>query len=174
MKIYWEEYLLSAFSSMVNRKDIREIGKILAIANEYYQKDWINENTKLKVDRVEEMDKGNDGSGYDLLSSTGVRIQSKFRSNQLHFENTRRSSKKNIGKAMKTGHVAYKIDEADIVLITRPNNDYINLKSASLIAIPMKELEDLNNVGFCRTRIPSEVVKKYEGKTIEVLEGYWN
>ena len=167
----WMPFAKEAFDNMIIEKDTRELGKFLAIANEYMQKEWINSNTSLKVMREAGGNDGDkNGSGYDLISQYGLRIQSKFRSSSFHLECTRRISQKNEGAASSSGHVAYSAGEADVYLFTRPNGNYSDVSKAELIAIPGQMLEDPKNPGFLRRNVPKSIIIQWIGKTKEVLE----
>jgi hypothetical protein len=162
-------YLIIAFISLIKNKQIRDIGKILAESNEYIQRDWINENTKLNVKKRDDSD--NNGTGYDLISNDEVlTIQGKLRAKELHLENTRRKSKKNYNSS-DTGHVAYSVGEADLYLFSRPNiSNYENVDKWSFIAIPESELIDKNNPNYLVTRVPKTIWSKYLNNSIEVIE----
>jgi hypothetical protein len=166
-------YLVLSFINILNKKDNRELGKILANANEDIQRDWINENTKLKTKRRDDDDIN--GSGYDLITTDGlVKINAKIRINNLYLENTRRKSAKNSDNS-RTGHVAYSVGESDIYLFSKPNkSDYDNLDDWNFIAIPETELIDPNNPKYLVTSISKKIEKKYIGKTKETLENILN
>lgn len=167
----WLPLIQEAYENMVQEEDTRELGKLLAAANEYMQRDWINQNTSLKVLRqTTGNDNDKNGSGYDLISSNGLRIQSKFRSKAMHLETTRRKSQKNAGSASTSGHVAYSIDEADVYVFTRPDGDYNNPSNANIIAIPASALEDPKNRGFLIRSVPKKIWVSFVGKAKGVLE----
>jgi hypothetical protein len=167
----WNPLIAEAFENMVEENDTRELGKFLAIANEYMQRDWINTNTSLVVSRETGGNDGDkNGSGYDLISSGGLRIQSKFRSGNFHLECTRRISKKNAGAGSSSGHVAYSAGEADVYVFTRPNGNFSDPSKAEIVAIPGKALEDPKNPGFLRRSVPKSIINKYTGRAVEILE----
>jgi len=167
----WMPYAEEAFKNMIVENDTREIGKFLAIGNEYMQMDWINRNTNLTVTRETGGNDGNkNGSGYDLISSRGLRIQAKFRSNTFHLECTRRISQKNRGAGSSSGHVAYSTGEADVYFFTRPNGNFEDASKAELIAIPASALQDPNNPGFLRRSVPKSIINQWTGKTKATLE----
>ncbi len=167
----WSPFITEAFKNMIEENDTRELGKFLAIANEYMQRDWINSSTSLDVSRETGGNDGNkNGSGYDLISRNGLRIQSKFRSSAFHLECTRRISKKNLGKGSSSGHVAYSSGEADVYVFTRPNGNYEDAAASELVAIPGVALEDPKNPGFLRRSVPKSIINEYAGKTVETLE----
>lgn len=167
-----KDYMNKAYSKMVETADTRELGKMLAIPSEYWQEDWINSQTSLSVSRredVEDCDKNQ--AGYDLLSTRGQRIQCKFRSKDLHLENTRRNSAKNQGAASTSGHVAYSVGECDVFCFTRPNGEFKTTEGWEILAIPAAALEDPKNLGFIRKRVPKAIEREYAGRAQEVLEG---
>jgi|21_taG_2_1085346.scaffolds.fasta_scaffold16588_3 hypothetical protein len=171
MKNQWKHYVSEAFEAMITSSDTRELGKLLAIPNEYMQRDWINHYTDITVHRRENAEEcdGNQ-SGYDLLSDGGLTINSKFRSKTIHLENTRRVSKKNIGSASRSGHVAYSLGECDVYCFTRPHSNYRQTDMCELVAIPEVALEDPKNPGYLVRSVPLRTLRKWEGKTKEVLE----
>jgi len=167
----WRHYVNLAFGDMIRTSDTRELGKLLAIPSEYFQRDWINSKTDLSVSRREDVeDCDRNQSGYDLLSEGGLRIQCKFRSKAIHLENTRRNSKKNQGAASISGHVQYSLGECDVFCFTRPNNNYEDTREAHVLAIPAADLEDPKNPGFIRRSVPMSIAREYEGRAREVLE----
>ena len=152
----------------------REFGKLMGIATEYkYIDDMIKNFTNIKI--IEEDRDGNE-SGYDKKTENGLRIQVKFRqtrgktlfSQQVHFENTRRKSTLNEGAASLTGHVAYRIDEFDCVLVILCSSSVNNpiemrdSKNWKLSCINVKDLENKDNPGFCDTKIKSDLL--YNGR----------
>ena len=122
------------------------------------------------------------GAGFDVLcvrtdinSPTYKLLQLKLRlSKAWHFENTRRVSEKNEGSQSEKGHVAYKIEESDAVVIMAPSkriedDDDLNayeLADLKFTAFLMTDLEDPNNHGFCITNISKKVTKS-KGKSVE-------
>ena len=170
----WEPYVLAALRKIQDEENTREFGKLVAHGNEELQKDWINYNTGLKL--VNRKDNDHNESSYDLVTENYLRIQSKFRSSQIHLENTRRHSNKNAGAASKTGHTAYSVGEADVYVFTIPK-DKKDKKSfmqstdgVEMLAIPEYALIDHNNPGFLRTRVLVGVVNEYKGRAAEILE----
>lgn len=167
----WSGYLIEAYDQMVKTVETRELGKLLAQPNEYMQRDWININTGLDVYKDEGgNDSDKNGSGYDLISKNGLRIQSKFRSKGFHLETTRRNSKKNQGAASTSGHVAYSVGEADVYCFTNPNGNFLDPTQAEIIAIPERALVDPKNPGFLRRNVSKTIQKQWEGKSVETLE----
>jgi hypothetical protein len=188
---FWNKYLPLALENLKREGNTRDVGKLLALPNEYFQQDTINKmKIGIKVFHRDDMsDEANfeqdpNESGYDLITESGVRIQSKFRATSLHLETTRRNSKKNAGAASSSGHVAYSMGETDVFLLTVPSGgkpskkgrsyeDIIsfleNPEGAELIAIPESALEDPKSPGFIRPRVPMSIFNKYKGKLKEVL-----
>lgn len=170
----WNKYIVDAHTQMMNENDTRELGKIRAAAAEYLAMDWINSNTKIKVQRGAEAVNGHsdkNGSGYDLIcEETGLRIQVKYRSGDFHLETTRRNSIKNIGNASQTGHVAYSVNECDVFLFVVPNYNSSNPMDSEFIAIPSSALEDPNNPTYCVPRISKKLIGEYKNRASEVLE----
>jgi len=164
-----EYYLIMALHKLLEQKQIRDLGKILAESNELIQMDWINNNTSLRVKKRD--DKDLNASGYDLTTLDGLMtIQGKIRVSDIHLEQTRRKSKKNKDSS-DTGHVAYSVGEADIYLFSRPNIDnYGDLYKWSYIAIPEYDLIDSKNPNYLITRVPKKIWSKYVGKAEKVLQ----
>jgi hypothetical protein len=165
-------YLIVSFITILGKNDNRELGKILANANEDVQKDWINSNTILETKKRDDQDLN--GSGFDLITVDNLlTINSKIRVNTLHLENTRRKSGKN-KESSKNGHVAYSVGESDVYLFSRPKKDeYSNLNKWEFIAIPEKELIDPKNPKYLVTNVSKKLEKKYIGKTKETLENIY-
>lgn len=162
-------YVVLSFMKLLEKNNLRDLGKILAEGNEYVQKDWINENTIIKVKKRNDGDLN--GSGYDLISEDNLlKINSKIRSTTFHLENTRRKSKKNENSSS-TGHVAYTVGESDVYFFSKPNTeDYGSLEKWEFIAVPESELIDSENPKYLVTNVPKKVLNKFIGKTKETLE----
>lgn len=167
-------YMKIACDDFLAKKNIRELGKIFSEVNEYVHKDWINKNTKLRVVRNDDYNDNIVGFDYDLITKDGVlRIQSKIRYNKMYIEQTRRPSAGNaLNNRSSSGYVRYAVGECDIFLFSKPTSieDYLNLNSWEIIAIPEYELVDPENPAFLRTQVPKNIYKKYLGKAKEVLE----
>ena len=174
----WGIYISNAYDDMVRGSDTRELGKLLAVPNEHFQRDWINENTNLNVLRRSDssLNEGDrNESGFDLISENGLKIQSKFRSSTIHLECTRRISQKNVGNASQSGHVAYSLGECDAFAFTVPQSEknalFVDPTGAEVVVIPAKDLEDPNNPGFLLRSVPKvKVFNKYKGRSKEILE----
>ena len=164
----WLQFISKAYVQLLEEENTRELGKLLATANEHMQADWINKNTCLEVMLREDNDPN--GTGYDLISSSGLRIQSKFRGgNSLFIEQTRRNSAKNKGAASRTGHVVPALGECDVYIFTIPNGNYENPDECQVLVIPEEVLEDPNNPGFLRPRVLMKHRRAYEGRAEEIL-----
>ena len=96
-------------------KQHRDIGKVLAYVCEDHVLGVLREKSGRSIKDIV-------GESYDAITDDGgpvVRIQVKFRMGDWHFETTRRNSKKN-ADTNSTGHVAYTVDEFDMVVIFIP------------------------------------------------------
>jgi len=165
----WFTHIESAYQTLLEENNTRELGKFLANANEHMQRDWINTHTSLTVNLRDDNDPN--GTGYDLISSKGLRIQSKFRGGKsLFIEQTRRISKKNLGAAATTGHVVPSLGECDVYIFTLPHGDYADPSKAEILVIPESELEDPRNSGFLRARVLKPVRTEFRGRAKEILE----
>ena len=168
-----EEYLAMSIKALQKEKNWRDLGKAFATANEHFQADMINEICSFDVEVRDDFDTDKDAGGFDIISldDKKMKIQSKIRIDTIHLEQTRRKSKKHEGGASTTGHVAYKVDEMDVFLISRPNKDeYSDMKRWELIALPAKVVENPKNPGYIYNNVPKKIWTKYVGKTKETLE----
>ena len=166
-----DEYFKIGLAGLLRDKNLIDLGKLYAEPNEYFQTDWINENCSFQVEKRNDFDNDADASGYDIKADNGMLIQAKIRSKTIHLEQTRRKSGKNTITENNTGHVRYKIDELDVVLVSRPNLDeYNNMSKWELIALPTKDIEDPRTPGYCYANVPKTVWSKYVGRASEVLE----
>lgn len=159
-------------------------GKTIAISNQYIQRNILKHKLEpfgfrvYSTDDVDlpEINISNNSPGFDLLivspSGKNIRIQSKLRqvngitdySHQIHFETTRRNSKKNENKNH-TGHVCYSLDEFDYVMISLVNdnvnrNKIKNCNLWSYAIIPIYKLEDKEHK-CCIGHIPSNILKPH-------------
>jgi hypothetical protein len=159
-------------------------GKTISVSNQYIQRNILRYMLKSfgylvystdDIDIPSDIIISNNSSGFDLVIITpenkNIRVQSKLRqvngindySQQIHFETTRRNSKKNKDKNH-TGHICYSLDEFDLVMISLVNDkmdrDKIkncNLWTYSLISV--KELEDKEH-NCCYSHIKPETLQK--------------
>ena len=183
MKTKWSEYVQESHQNMIKEMNTRDLGKLRADAAEYFIRDWINENTALRVIRRNDLHLHPDfpfqpedpnESGYDLLSSTGLKIQAKYRQGDLHLETTRRNSKKNKNDSSSTGHVAYSANEFDVLVIVQPSKEVSDdCTKVEYLAIPTSALKRENS-DFLVTRVDAKTHKKYKGKAKTVLENLGN
>ena len=164
-------YLWAAQDSLAEDMNLQDLGKLFAEPNEQIAKDWINAKTILNVKQRDDFDEDKDGSGYDLISMDGsFKIQSKLRAKDLHLEQTRRHSKKNINSGG-TGAIVYSVGEADVFMFSRPEiDDYLNIDKWTYIVIPESELIDPNNPKYLRPRVNKSLWARYIGRAKEVLE----
>jgi len=139
--------------------------------NEEYKGDYdiILENEHININ--------NNSPGFDLIvicpNNKIHRIQSKLRqvegtndtSCAIHFETTRRNSKKNANRN-NSGHIVYSSNEFDFVLLSLinvKNNDRTNINDCnkwSFCLIETKELIDEDNKDACINRISSAILNK--------------
>lgn len=176
-------------NSIIQSMSTIDWGKAMARCNEIIQRDLLR-FCGLKVFDPEldadcpAMDTDNNSPGFDLIAVTAhkqVRIQSKLRqvegqtdfSRQVHFETTRRHSAKNLGIASQSGHVAYRCDEFDYVLVTlinvgkhgsKENRHDVDRWSFALIPIEALRKDDGE---CCVTAIPASTLEKYQLKIVE-------
>jgi hypothetical protein len=125
-----------------------------------------------------EIDTSNNSPGFDLVikhpDGKLTTIQCKLRqvdgigpfTRQIHFETTRRHSKKNENKNH-TGHVCYSADEFDYVLVTLvhvPKNDLENRNDINhwkFSLIPIRKLVD-EKKGCCKSAISAKLLDEYK------------
>lgn len=165
-------YLILSQKDLIKSSNVRDLGKMFAEPNEYIQRDWINENTSLKVSKREEIEHDANASGYDLITEDLVlKLQSKVRFDTFHLEQTRRKSEKNKDSS-NTGHVRYSMGEADVYIFSRPKSveGYIEINNWEFIAIPERALEDPNLPGYLLNSIPKRIWRQFVGKTKQVIE----
>lgn len=173
-------YLCKSLDSLIKREAVGTLGKILSEANEFIQADWINENTKIKVVKREELDDSKlnfdkNASGFDLITTDGkMKIQSKLRFSTIHLEQTRRVSEKNKNSSG-SGHVQYSVGEADVYVFSRPASvkDYGEINKWTYIAIPETALIDANNSNYLLRSVPKKIWKQYLNKAPQVLESVY-
>ena len=160
-------------------------GKAMAVPNQYIQRNLLRYHLEPRGCRVYSTDDHdlpdgvitvNNSPGFDLvvvLPDGKIKtVQSKLRqvdgakdySKQIHFETTRRNSKKNQDKNH-TGHICYSPDEFDIVMVSLVNDRENKEKRKdcnlwSFCIVPVAELEDLAHPGCCVSHISSKVVEK--------------
>lgn len=150
-------------NAIIDKKQHRDIGKILANVSELHVNKWLSEKTGKEVKSVV-------GESYDSILGDKVRIQIKFRMDAWHFETTRRNSKKN-EDTNSTGHVAYKTDEFDLLVIFKPGPTF-GITGSSIRCIPIDALINKKKPNQLVTNISSSIRKIYDNdeKTDEIIQ----
>ncbi len=153
-------------SAIMDSKQHRDIGKVLAYVVEIYVNKWLAEKTGRSIKTVI-------GEPYDGITDDDkpkVRNQIKFRMGSWHFETTRRNSQKN-AETNSTGHVAYRKDEFDMVIIFKPSSSF-GISGSTIRCIPVTALVNPEKPDQLVTNISSAIRKVYdnEEKTEEVLK----
>jgi hypothetical protein len=152
--------------AIMDKKQHRDIGKILANASEIHISKWLTEKSGRNVKRVT-------GVSWDGITDDDkpeVRVQFKFRMGEWHFETTRRNSKKN-ENTNSTGHVAYSKDEFDMVAIFEPSSSF-GITGSTIRCIPVSALINPSKPEQLVTRIGAPIRKIYDNdtKTDEVIK----
>ena len=123
----------------------------------------------------------NNGPGFDRLHlPNNLKIQIKLRqvdgktpySKQVHFENTRRHSVKNKNESAESGHIRYSDSEFDYVLVVLcyiVNGERTHYTNWSYSLVSSEELKDVNNKGYCLSKIPSALLFKNKCDNIYML-----
>lgn len=122
--------------AVMDPKQHRDIGKVLAYATEVYVNKKLEEMTGRPIKSVY-------GSSYDgeTMDEPRIRHQIKFRSTNLwHLETTRRNSGKN-QNTNNTGHVAYRNNEFDVLVIFIPGKAF-GITGSNITCIPVSALID--------------------------------
>lgn len=157
----------SLVSAIMDKKQHRDIGKILANPAEIYVNRWISEKSGRTVKTVV-------GVSWDGITDDEyepvVRNQIKFRMDDWHFETTRRNSKKN-ENTNSTGHVAYRPNEFDVVAIFIPSPTF-GITGSTIRFIPVSALINPSKSDQLITRIPATIRRVYDNdeKTDEVIK----
>ena len=156
-------------SAIMDPKQHRDIGKVLANVAEIHVNKWLSEKTGRPVKSVV-------GESWDGITDDDkpiVRNQIKFRMDLWHFETTRRNSKKN-EDTNSTGHVAYRKDEFDMVAIFKPSASF-GLTGSTIRCLPVSALINPSKPDQLITNITSSIRKIYdnETKTDEVLSSLY-
>ena len=170
---------------LIKNLPTKDYARVIGSVGDKYIKEFLEDNTSIKFVDSYEKDTNRDAneSGYDLLTSTNKRIQVKVRhyygkgptDRQLHFETTRRNSKKNIGFQSTSGHIAYGVNEFDIVFIILipVGKEFRNRKFWHYVCINKEELIDPDNSNFIMTKISSDILKagiNWKEKVIKLNE----
>jgi hypothetical protein len=152
-------------NAIMDPKQHRDIGKVLAYVAEIHVNNWLSEKTGRPVKNIV-------GESYDGKTDDDkpcVRNQIKFRKDEWHFETTRRNSQKNAG-TNSTGHVAYKNDEFDMLAIFKPSPTF-GITGSTIRCIPVSALVNPTKPDQLITNITSNIRKVYDcdEKTEEVI-----
>jgi hypothetical protein len=194
MKINQLKYTNEDVISMLDNPFIQsleplEYGKAIQTAVEQYVSNTINslgdEILLMDISKddqlVVEYKYSNNGPGFDRLHlPTKKRIQIKLRqvdgktpySKQAHFENTRRHSEKNKNRSSETGLIKYSISEFDYVLVVLchiANGVRTHYTNWSYSLVSSSGLEDVNNIGYCLSHIPSALLLENKCDNIYML-----
>jgi hypothetical protein len=151
--------------AIMDPKQHRDIGKVLAYVAEIHVNKWLSEKTGRPIKNVV-------GESYDGKTDDDkpcVRNQIKFRMDAWHFETTRRNSQKNAG-TNSTGHVAYKKDEFDMLAIFKPSPTF-GITGSTIRCIPVSVLVNPTKPDQLITNINATIRKVYDcdEKTEEVI-----
>jgi hypothetical protein len=153
-------------SAIMDRKQHRDIGKVLAYVSEIHVNKWLSEKSGRPVKNIT----GESWDGVTDDDKKKVRNQIKFRMDAWHFETTRRNSAKN-AETNGTGHVAYRKDEFDMVAIFKPSPTF-GITDSTIRCIPVSALINPSKPDQLITNIPMAIRKIYdnEEKTLEVIK----
>lgn len=152
--------------AIMDKKQWRDIGKVLANVAEIHISKWLTEKSGRNVKCVT----GKSWDGITDDDKPEVRVQFKFRMSEWHFETTRRNSKKN-ENTNSTGHVAYSKDEFDMVAIFKPSSSF-GITGSTIRCIPVSALINPSKPEQLVTRISAPIRKIYDNdtKTDEVIK----
>lgn len=146
-----KQWLISA---ILDPRQHRDIGKFLAPMAEIAVRDWLVDQTGLEMKCVS-------GESYDIIETMhGTRIQVKFRMGDWHLETTRRNSIAN-QDTNATGHVAYRADEFDLLVVFVPGPNF-GLTGSRKCLVPVYELLSPTRRGQLVTRVPIAVRRRYD------------
>jgi hypothetical protein len=153
-------------SAIMDRKQHRDIGKVLAYVSEIHVNKWLSEKSGRHVKNVT----GESWDGITDDDKKKVRNQIKFRMDAWHFETTRRNSAKN-AETNGTGHVAYRKDEFDMVAIFKPSPTF-GITGSTIRCIPVSALINPAKPDQLITSIPMAIRKIYDNEenTLEVIK----
>ena len=163
-------------NAIMDQNQHKDIGKVLAYVTEVHVNKWLTKKTGLGVMRV-------DGKSYDSKIDNGktpIRFQIKFRMDKWHLETTRRNSIKN-KETNSTGHIAYKKDEFDMLIIFKPGPTFgitgsiIRIIPAHVLVNPKKPDQlittiytHIRNVYDCDEKT-EEIIKSLSQKHLSLL-----
>jgi hypothetical protein len=152
-------------NAIMDSKQHRNIGKVLAYAAEIHVNNWLTEKTGRPIKNI--IGESYDGKTCDDKSC--VRNQIKFRMGKWHLETTRRNSLKN-ADANSTGHIAYKKDEFDMLAIFKPGPTF-GITGSVIRCIPVSALVNPKKPDQLVTTICMNIRKIYDcdEKTDEVI-----
>lgn len=153
-------------NAIMDPKQHRDIGKVLAYVAEIHVNKWLSEKCKRPIKNII-------GESYDGITDDDkpiVRNQIKFRMNAWHFETTRRNSQKN-ADTNSTGHIAYKKDEFDVVIIFKPSPTF-GITGSTIRCIPVSALINPNKPDQLVTNINKSIRTIYDSdeKTDEIIQ----
>jgi hypothetical protein len=152
-------------SAIIDKRQHRDIGKVLAYVSEIYVNKWLSEKSGRPVKNIT----GESWDGITDDDKNKVRNQIKFRIGGWHFETTRRNSAKNAGTNA-TGHVAYRSSEFDMVAIFVPGPT-LGITGSVVRCIPISALINPKKTDQLITNITAPIRKIYDNdaKTQEVI-----
>ena len=153
-------------NAIIDPKQHRDIGKVLAYVAEIHVNKWLSEKTGRPIKNVV-------GEPYDGITDDDkpiIRNQIKFRMDKWHFETTRRNSIKNADNNA-TGHVAYKNDEFDMLAIFIPSPTF-GIKDSKIRCLPVSALVNPKKPDQLITSINENIRKIYntDDMTDEVIK----
>lgn len=150
-------------SAILDPKQHRDIGKFLAPIAEIIVRDWLVDKTGIDMCCVS-------GKAYDIIENKyGKRIQVKFRMGVWHLETTRRNSIAN-KDTNTTGHIAYRNNEFDLLVIFIPGPTF-GLTGSRKCLIPVSALNHPKRHGQLIVRVNTAMRKEYDNdeKVEEIL-----
>lgn len=128
-------------NAIVDTKQHRDLGKVLAYVTEIYVINYIQQLTGRCVAHVS-------GKPFDAITTDDkpeIKIQIKFRKGPWHLETTRRVGKKNtLSGSAESGHVVYSFDEFDLLCIFIPGPGF-GITRSKIRFIPVTSLIDPHN-----------------------------
>lgn len=169
-------HLENTWKIMCEESDTREFGKFISpVAEKSWVPEWLN--SKGFKNNPAPLDEDGQCPKYDILEVSGKRIQVKFRGSKgksglpnLHMENTRRSSGKNLVGGAKNGQVRSAVTDSDAYLFVIPNGELWESEKWEVLIIPTAVLEDPKMPGYLTGRVPADIIKKYRSvDPVEVL-----
>lgn len=151
--------------AIMDPKQHRDIGKVLAYVAEFHVNEWISKRTGRPIKSVI-------GESYDGITDDDkppVRNQIKFRMNEWHLETTRRHSKKN-AETNQSGHVAYRLNEFDVLTLFIPSPTF-GISGSKIRCIPASALVHPKKPNQLKTTIDKSTRITYDcdNKTDEVI-----